>query len=126
MERKIYRCSKCRAVFEALSNCKCKECRILCCSQPLELLKGKTEEEGREKHVPVVENGNVTRVRIGSVPHPMEKEHFIEWIEIETGGIARRKFLRPGQEPEAEFCICGKSGKISARALCNVHGLWKA
>ncbi len=91
----------------------------------MELLKEKTEDEGQEKHVPVVEKTeNGVKVKVGSVPHPMEEKHYIEWIEVIADGKAYRKFLKPGDAPEAEFCVAAE--KIEAREFCNVHGLWKA
>ncbi|HLB31948.1 MAG TPA: desulfoferrodoxin family protein, partial [Patescibacteria group bacterium] len=63
-------------------------------------------------------------VKVGSIPHPMEKEHYIEWIEIIADGAVYRKFLKPGDKPEAEFCI--EAEKVEAREYCNIHGLWKS
>jgi superoxide reductase len=67
--------------------------------------------------------GNKVKVKVGSVPHPMEKKHYIEWIEIIADGRTFRKFLKPGDKPEAEFEIAAE--KIEAREYCNIHGLWK-
>jgi len=98
--------------------------QLVCCGQPMELLEEKTEDVGREKHVPVVEETEKgIRVKVGSVPHPMEEKHYIEWIEVIADGKAYRKFLKPGEKPEAEFSI---SGKVVAREYCNIHGLWKS
>ena len=98
---------------------------LVCCGQPMELLKEKTEDVGLEKHVPVVEKTDTgIKVKIGSVPHPMEQNHYIEWVEIIADGGVCRKFLKPGDMPEAEFEI--KAEKIEAREYCNVHGLWKS
>jgi superoxide reductase len=77
-----------------------------------------------EKHVPVIEqykNGIV--VKVGSVPHPMEEKHWIEWIQVIVDGVVLRKFLQPGEKPEARFDVVGKD--IMAREYCNIHGLWK-
>lgn len=91
----------------------------------MDLLKEKIEDVGKEKHVPVIEKTETgIRVKIGSVSHPMEEKHYIEWIEIITDGASYRKFLKPGDNPEAEFCI--KAEKIEAREYCNLHGLWKS
>ena len=80
---------------------------------------GQKEDEGKEKHVPVTEKTEKgVKIKVGSVPHPMEANHYIEWIEVETNGETRRKFLKPGEPPEAE-------GVTKARIYCNVHGLWK-
>jgi superoxide reductase len=91
----------------------------------MELLKEKIEDVGKEKHVPVIEKTETgIIVKVGSVSHPMEEKHYIEWIEIIADGASYRKFLKPGDKPEAEFCI--KAEKIEAREYCNIHGLWKS
>ena len=90
----------------------------------MELLKEKTEDAGNEKHVPVIEKTEKgIKVKVGSIPHPMEEKHYIEWIEIIADGISYRKFLKPGEKPEAEFGI--RAEKIEAREYCNIHGLWR-
>jgi superoxide reductase len=77
-----------------------------------------------EKHVPVIkQEGNLITVTVGSTPHPMTDEHYIEWIELVADGRMQRKFLKPGDPPEAQF-LCG-ADKLSAREYCNLHGLWK-
>ena len=120
----IYRCNVCGNIVSMLV---AKEPNVVCCGQPMELLKEKTEEEGNEKHVPVIEiNGNNIKVKIGSVPHPMEDAHYIVLIQlIRDGKVVAGKRLYPGQTPEAEFCLENTEG-ITARELCNVHGLWKS
>ena len=99
---------------------------LVCCGQPMELQKEKTMDMGNEKHVPVIEvKGDIIKVKIGSVPHPMESAHYIEWVELIADEQHIFKHLKPGDAPEAEFCV--KNGKnISAREYCNLHGLWKA
>ena len=119
----IYKCAVCGNIVEVLHT---GAGQLVCCRQPMGLFEEKTEDEGMEKHVPVIEETeNGINVKVGSVPHPMESEHFIEWIEVLAGGKVYRKFLKPGEEPEAEFCIKDKS-QIEVREFCNVHGLWKA
>jgi len=99
--------------------------QIVCCGQPMQLLAEKTEDEGKEKHVPVIEQTEKgIMVKVGSIPHPMDEEHYIEWIEILADGRSCRKFLKPGESPEAEFEI--KAEEIEAREYCNIHGLWKS
>jgi superoxide reductase len=84
-----------------------------------------TVDASLEKHVPVIEKTeNGITVKVGSVPHPMEEKHYIEWIEVIIDGTIYRKFLSPGGAPEAFFPI--KSENITAREYCNVHGLWKS
>lgn len=98
---------------------------LVCCGEPMELLEPSTEDKGHEKHVSVIEESNEgTKVKVGSNPHPMKEEHYIEWIQIITEDGEHRKYLEPGQEPEAEFPV--KPSEIkTAREHCNIHGLWK-
>ena len=99
---------------------------LVCCGQGMNLMEDQTkEQEGREKHVPMVsvENGRVN-VKVGSVEHPMEEEHYIELVQlVKDGNVIAGKKLKPGEKPEAEFCL-DDTGGVSARILCNVHGLW--
>ncbi len=117
----IYKCKICGNIVEVLHT---GAGTLVCCGQQMELLSEKTSDVGLEKHVPVVEKtANGVKIKVGSVPHPMEEKHYIEWIQIFTDGKACRKFLKPGEKPEAEFDI--KTEVTAARELCNVHGLWK-
>jgi superoxide reductase len=98
---------------------------LVCCGQDMVLMKENTVDAAVEKHVPVVtRDGDKLTVKVGSVPHPMEEKHYIEWIEVVIGETVLTKMLKPGQAPEAEFCICGLKGDISVREYCNIHGLW--
>ena len=101
---------------------------LVCCGEPMELLVEKgIESEGKEKHMPITERTeNGIKVKIGSIPHPMEEKHYIEWIEIWPEGEEKscRKYLKPGDAPEAEFRT--QAEKVTARAYCNIHGLWKS
>ena len=120
----IYKCNVCGNIVEVLH---AGVGELVCCNQPMELLIEKTQDLGREKHVPIIEKtGKGIKVKVGSVPHPMEESHHIEWIEVTTaGGKGCRKFLKPGQPPEAEFCVKPEDVAM-AREHCSVHGLWKA
>jgi superoxide reductase len=90
------------------------------------LEKEHNEDKGLEKHVPVIEeNGNYVNVKIGTVEHPMEETHYIEWIELIVDGSVYRRYLTPSDKPEASFVIPERHIEISARAYCNIHGLWK-
>ena len=118
----VYKCMICGNIVEVLH---AGRGQLVCCGQPMRLMEVKKAEEGKEKHLPVVEkaDGKVT-VKVGSVAHPMEENHYIEWIEIVADGFVYRKQLKPGDKPEAEFGI--DVDKVTARAYCNVHGLWQA
>ena len=120
--KEIFKCNICGNIVEVLHG---GAGQLVCCGQPMELLKEKTEDEGQEKHVPMIKKtDDGIRVKVGSVPHPMEDSHLIEWIEITADGNVYRKFLKAGDAPEAEFCI--KAENVTAREHCNVHGLWKS
>jgi len=120
--KQIYRCNICGNIVEVLHT---GVGQLVCCGQPMELLTEKTTDVGLEKHVPVMErlNGKI-KVKVGSVPHPMEEKHYIEWIETIADDKVYRKFLKPGDKPEAEFEITAK--KLEVREYCNIHGLWKS
>ena len=118
----IYKCNICGNIVEVLH---AGAGELVCCGQPMELLKEKTQDLGQEKHVPVIEkNANSIKVKVGSIPHPMEQKHHIEWIELIADGRVYREFLKPDQKPEATFNI--KADKIEVREYCNIHGLWKS
>jgi len=120
--KQIYKCNVCGNIVEVLH---AGVGQLVCCGQPMELLTERTTDVGLEKHVPIVEKtGNKVKVKVGSVPHPMEQKHYIEWIEIIANGKTYRAFLNPGDKPEAEFEITAK--KIEAKEYCNIHGLWKS
>jgi len=117
----IYKCEICGNIVEVLHE---GEGELVCCGQPMKLYKENTTDAALEKHVPVIEKTeNGFKIKIGSVAHPMIEEHYIEWIEAIVDGAAYRQFLKPGDAPEAEFCI--KADNIIAREYCNIHGLWK-
>ena len=120
--KQVYKCNICGNIVEVLHSGVGK---LVCCGQPMELLIEKSVDVGLEKHVPVIEKaGNKVKVKVGSVPHPMEQKHWIEWIEVIADGRVYRKFLNPGEKPEAEFEITAE--KLEAREYCNIHGLWKS
>ncbi len=121
IKNQIYRCPVCGNIVEVIH---AGGGELVCCGQPMELLQGKTEDTGYEKHLPVIEKSeNKITVKIGSIPHPMEEAHYIELIEIIADDKVYKKFLKPGDTPEAVFEI--SADNITARAYCNVHGLWQ-
>jgi len=90
----------------------------------MKLMEEKTADSSIEKHVPIVEKtANGIKVKVGSVPHPMDEKHFIEWIEVIAGNNKFVKFFKPGEPAEAEFCT--SESPMTVREYCNVHGLWK-
>ena len=114
----VFKCVKCGNIVEVMH---AGGGTLSCCGEPMKELKENTTDAAQEKHVPVLEGENV---KVGSVAHPMQDDHYIEWVEVINGDRVCRKFLKPGEAPSAEFG-CAKSGSIM-REYCNKHGLWKA
>ena len=118
----VYQCEICGNIVEVLHE---GAGELVCCGQPMTLLVEKTADTGKEKHVPVFEKtGGGVKVKVGDVPHPMEAKHYIEWIELTADGTVYRRFLKPGDAPEATFAVTATN--LAAREHCNVHGLWKS
>jgi superoxide reductase len=120
--RQIYKCMVCGNIVEILH---AGEGELSCCGQLMILMESKLEEEGQEKHKPIVEKtSSGVIVTVGSVLHPMESTHYIEWIEVTTEHRVYRKELEPGMEPVAEFFL--EAEHLEVRAYCNIHGLWRS
>jgi len=120
--KQVYKCSVCGNVVEVLHT---GAGELVCCGQPMVLQEANTVDAVQEKHVPVIaKTDKGIKVTVGSDPHPMTEEHYIEWIEVIVDGHSCRQFLDPAGKPEAEFKMTGE--KIEARAYCNLHGLWQA
>jgi len=118
----VYKCEACGNIVEVLTG---GGGELVCCGEPMKLYVENTVDAAKEKHVPVIEKiEGGYKVSVGSVAHPMEEKHYIEWIEIIADGKAYRQFLKPGDAPEATFMI--DAAQITAREYCNMHGLWKA
>ena len=97
---------------------------LVCCDAPMKLFVENTTDAAREKHVPVIaQTADGVTVTVGSVQHPMEDKHYIEWIELLADGKLYRQQLKPGDVPTATFCV--KATTLAAREYCNLHGLWK-
>lgn len=121
--KQIYKCNVCGNMVTVLH---AGGGELVCCKQPMQLLIEKTQDVGLEKHLPVIEKTTSgVKVKIGSVPHPMEETHYIQWIELITDEKVFRQFLKPGDLPEADFCLCEPVKEMMAREYCNLHGLWK-
>ena len=117
----IYKCEICGNVVSVIE---AHDGELVCCGQPMKLLEEQTsEQEGKEKHVPVIEG---LKVKVGSEPHPMEEKHYIELIQVFVDDkLVVEKRLYPGDVPELELLPKYEGKNLKARALCNVHGLWK-
>ena len=118
----VYKCDACGNIVEVLHG---GGGELVCCGEGMKLFIENTVDAAKEKHVPVIEKtADGFKVAVGSVAHPMEEKHYIEWIEVIAGGKTYRQFLKPGEEPEATFCV--DADQVTAREYCNLHGLWKA
>ena len=118
----VYKCDVCGNIVEILVGGKGQ---LVCCNEPMKQMKENTVDAAKEKHVPVIEKAaNGFKVKVGSIPHPMEEKHYIQFVELIADGRIYRQFLAPGQAPEAFFEITGDN--VTAREYCNLHGLWKA
>ena len=118
----IYKCSVCGNIVEVVH---AGPGGLVCCNAPMLLMAENTVDASKEKHVPVIDKGNgFINVTVGSIPHPMEESHYIEWIEIVADGKAYRQFLKPGSAPEATFAVTAED--VTVREYCNLHGQWSA
>ncbi len=118
----VYKCNLCGNIVEVMTG---GAGALVCCGQDMVLMSENTVDAAQEKHVPVatkVDGG--WEVAVGSVAHPMDDNHWIEWIEINANGTSYKEFLNPGQEPKAFFPV--DAAAVTARAYCNLHGLWKS
>ncbi|HSH12111.1 MAG TPA: desulfoferrodoxin [Desulfurivibrionaceae bacterium] len=116
----VYKCEICGNMTEGLH---AGAGTMVCCNQEMTVLTENTTDAAKEKHVPVVEKtADGYKIKVGSVAHPMEEKHYIEWIELIAGNRVYRQYLKPGDAPEASFAI--QADQVKARAYCNLHGLW--
>jgi superoxide reductase len=118
----VYKCTLCGNIAEILH---AGAGTLICCGQAMALMAENTADAAREKHVPVITQvADSYKVSVGSVSHPMEEKHWIEFIELIADGKVYRQNLAPGDAPEVTFCL--KADRVSARGYCNLHGLWNA
>ena len=121
-QKQIYKCNICGNIIEVLHK---GIGELVCCDKPMKLITENTEDAAQEKHVPVIEKTETgVKVIVGSVEHPMDSDHYIEWIEVIADGKVYRQDLNPGDTPLAEFNITADD--VTARAYCNLHGLWRS
>jgi len=118
----VYKCELCGNIVDVLH---AGAAPLVCCGEPMKLMVENTVDAAKEKHVPIIKIcEDVVQVTVGSVPHPMEEKHYIEWIELIADGKAYRQFLKPGESPSVTFKV--KASSYMAREYCNLHGLWSA
>ena len=121
-KNEIYKCPTCGNIVEVMH---VGAGELVCCGKPMELMSENTVDAAKEKHVPAITKiDGGYKVVVGSTAHPMEEKHWIEWVELIADGKVYRQNLKPGQAPEATFCV--QADNVSAREYCNLHGLWKA
>lgn len=121
-EHKFFRCTHCGNLVGMIQNAGVP---IICCGEPMQELTANTTDGAAEKHLPIVSvNGDTVLVSVGAAKHPMQQEHQINWIYLQTEHGGQRKSLRPAEVPEAKFRLVGDR-PIAAFAYCNLHGLWK-
>ncbi|MFA6940667.1 MAG: desulfoferrodoxin [Clostridiaceae bacterium] len=120
--KQVYKCEICGNIVEVVH---ASGGTLVCCGQPMTLQVENTVDAAKEKHVPVIEKveGGVL-VKVGAIEHPMLETHYIEWIEVQTANKIYRKYLNPGDKPEALFHV--EEEVLCAREYCNLHGLWKS
>ncbi|MCF6267846.1 MAG: desulfoferrodoxin [Desulfuromusa sp.] len=118
----IYKCEICGNIVEVTHS---GAGALICCGKNMDRITENTTDAATEKHVPVIvlAEGTVT-VKVGDVAHPMEAAHYIEWIEILVDDKIYRQYLQAGEPAEATFSIA--TSTVTARAYCNLHGLWVA
>lgn len=118
----IYKCEICGNIIEVVHEA---GGTLVCCGKPMTLQKENTVDAAKEKHIPVIKKvDGVVTVKVGEVEHPMIDSHYIEWIEVQTENKIYRKYLKPGEKPEAVFKI--DESIVAVREYCNIHELWKA
>jgi superoxide reductase len=119
--KQVYKCDVCGNIIEVVH---AAPGELVCCGKPMQLITENTVDAAKEKHVPIMEKvDGGYKVTVGSVNHPMEEKHYIEWIEILADDILYRKWLQPGDMPEATFLT--DADNVIVRSYCNLHGLWK-
>ena len=120
--KKFLRCEHCGNMVGVLNY---SGVPMICCGEPMKELVPNTTDAANEKHVPVVTvEGDVLKAVVGSVEHPMEEAHYIQFIFVETDKGGHRRALKPGEKPEAEFNLHGEK-PVAVYEYCNLHGLWK-
>ena len=124
MNQKFLKCEHCGNIVAGVEE---SGVPVMCCGEAMKEIVPGTVDASREKHVPVYSvEGNTVTVKVGEVEHPMQEEHYIEWVSIQTKFGNQRKALKPNEKPEVCFLICDGDEIEAVYAYCNLHGLWKA
>ena len=123
MEQKFYICEHCRNIVTKIKDVGVP---VVCCGEKMKELVPGSVDAAVEKHIPVHSvEGNLVKVFVGSTEHPMQPEHYIEWVSLQTKQGNQWKALKPGEKPEACFAICEGDEVEAVYAYCNLHSLWK-
>ena len=123
MEQKFYICEHCRNIATKIKDVGVP---VVCCGEKMKELVPGTVDAAVEKHIPVHSvEGNLVKVFVGSTEHPMQPEHYIEWVSWQTKQGNQWKALKPGEKPEVCFAICEGDEVEAVYAYCNLHSLWK-
>ena len=119
---KFYICAHCRNIVEMVYD---TDIKLFCCGDEMKELVPNTVEASGEKHIPAVTvKDDMVEVNVGSVNHPMESVHWIEWVQLVTDKGSQRKYLKPGEAPNVKFLLSDEK-PLAVYAYCNLHGLWK-
>ena len=122
MKAKFYICRRCGNLIGVIQD---SGVPVVCCGEKMEALVPNTVDASGEKHLPVIAvEGNLVKVTVGSVDHPMTPDHYIQWIYLETEKGGQRKVLQPDEAPNVSFCLSDDDKVVAAYAYCNLHGLW--
>ena len=124
-KKQVYRCNVCGNILTLLCT---GPGNLVCCDVPMELLEAEKKDVGPEKHIPVIEKSDKgVKVKVGEVPHPMEEDHHIQWVELSTPDQLYIQFLGVDDLPEAEFPVnLDDEKEVTAKSYCNIHGFWKS
>ena len=118
----FYKCKHCGNIIAYVDH---RGTDVFCCGEKMDKIIENTIEASTEKHLPVIKKeGNHVYIEVGSIAHPMEENHYIQWIALETKNGNQRKILQPGNAPVAEFCVVEGDEVLKAYEYCNIHGLW--
>lgn len=121
-KNEIYKCEVCGNIVGILT---VGGGELICCQKPMLLQKENSIDTTTEKHIPIIERiDDKIIITVGEISHPMEDAHYIKWIEIIADKKVYRQNLKPSDKPKIEFYLSAKN--ITARAYCNLHGLWKS
>ena len=124
MEQKFLICNRCGNIVAAVKE---SGVSVMCCGEKMQQIIPGTVEASVEKHIPVYTvKENIVEVEVGSIEHPMQDVHYIEWISIQTKQGNQRKTLKPGDAPKTSFALVPGDEVVAVYAYCNLHGLWKA